>query len=251
MPKSSDLAPKKTKKAPVAKKAAMPEATTEQVAAYLRRHPEFFAENPAILDGLEPPLRNQGNGVIDLQQAMVKRQRAELERVTGLRDELLAVGRNNQAIQERVHRAILALLDARSFEQFIEAITTDLAIILDLDLIVIGVEQSDENFARQPPPRGIVRLPAGHLEAIFGPSSSILLDDDTEGDAAIFGAGAGLVTSQALIRLNISQETPRALLALGSRKHDQFKRGQGTELMGFIARVVESTFRSWLDLTPR
>lgn len=250
MPNSSDLAPKK-KKAAAVKKAPMPEATAEQVAAYLRRHPEFFAENPAVLDGLEPPLRDQGSGIVDLQQAMVKRLRAELERVTGLRDELLAVGRGNQAIQERVHRAILALLDARSFEQFVEAITTDLAVILDLDLIVIGVEQSDENFARQPPPRGIMRLVAGQLEAIFGPNGSILLDDEAEGDVAIFGAGAGLVTSQALIRLNISQETPRALLALGSRKPGLFNRGQGTELLSFIARVVESTFRSWLDLTPR
>jgi uncharacterized protein YigA (DUF484 family) len=64
----------------------------------------------------------------------------------------------------------------------------------------------------------------------------------------IFGAAAGLVASQALIRLEISPATPPALLALGARQPDQFHQGQGTELLTFLAGVLENCIRAWLDL---
>ena len=245
-----DLAPEDNK-AQTSEKEPATEITGKQVAAYLRRNPEFFVDHPAALDGLTPPQRDQGEGVIDLQQVMLERLRDEVAELSTLRDDLLAASRSNLSIQERVHKSVLSLMEARSFEQFVEAITTDIAVILDLDVIIIGVEQSDEAFQRQPPPRGIQRLAAGQLDDLFGPSSHILLQDDIEGDAAVFGAGTGLVHSQALIRLNISAESPKALLALGSRNPDQFHAGQGTELLNFLARVIEGCFRSWLDLSPR
>lgn len=249
MSNPGDLAPKDNK-AQTSEKEPAAEITGEQVTTFLKRNPEFFVDHPAALDGLRPPERDQGEDVIDLQQVMLSRLRDEIEELSTLRDDLLAAGRSNQSIQDRVHKSVLSLMEARSFEQFIEAITTDIAVILDLDVIIIGVEQSDETFQRQPPPRGIQRLAAGQLDAVFGPSCHILLHDDVEGDAAVFGEGSGLVRSQALIRLNISAESPKALLALGSRRPDQFHSGQGTELLNFLARVIESCFRSWLDLSP-
>jgi len=76
----------------------------------------------------------------------------------------------------------------------------------------------------------------------------VVLAADTPGDPELFGPGAGLVRSQALIRLQISSETPEGLLAFGSREPDMFHQGQGTELVCFLARVVERCIRSWLDL---
>ena len=64
----------------------------------------------------------------------------------------------------------------------------------------------------------------------------------------LFGAAAGLVRSEALIRLSIGDATPEALLALGSRDAEHFQEGQGTELLGFLARVVEGSIRGWLNL---
>ncbi|MEQ9608838.1 MAG: DUF484 family protein, partial [Kiloniellaceae bacterium] len=80
----------------------------DQVEAYLRRHPDFLAERPDLLVVLTPPARARGDGVVDLQQAMVERLRHKLSDVTQLRDDLVATGRSNLAIQARVHEAILA-----------------------------------------------------------------------------------------------------------------------------------------------
>ena len=105
--------------------------SADQVAGYLRRHPDFLNHYPELLEVLTPPARERGDGVVVLQQFLVERLRRENGELAQLRDELVATGRSNLATQSRVHEAILAILRARSFEEFVETITTDLAVILD------------------------------------------------------------------------------------------------------------------------
>lgn len=218
-----------------------------QVADYLRRHPDFFGRNPDLLAEIEPPARDCGEGVVDLQQYIVEHLRAELSGLAAARDALVVTGRNNLSAQARVHKATLALLAAKSFEHFIETLTTDLAVILDLDVVTIGVEQNGSDSARAQT-AGVFRLEQGTVDRLIGPDQAIALRETVNGDPAVFGPGAGLIASDALLRLSISGTTPTALLALGSRQADQFHPGQGTELLAFLARVVESCIRGWLSL---
>ncbi len=222
-------------------------ATAEQVAAYLRQHPDFFDRNPELLDAIAPAGDAHAAGVVDLRHFMVERLRDELAGMSALRDELVVIGRTNLSAQARVHKAILALLAARSFEHFVETLTTDLAVIVDLDVVTLGVEQNGEDVARAQNP-GVYSLDPGAVDRLVGPGQSIALRETVDGDPMVFGPGAGLVVSDALLRLSISSTTPPALLALGSRAPGQFHPGQGTELLGFLARVVESCIRGWLNL---
>ena len=243
-----DAAPKRNSRRPAA--AAGGEAaplSAAQVAAYLREHPDFLCQNPELLDALTPPGRDNGNGVADLQQFMLERLRRDLAEVTAARDALVVTGRCNLSAQARVHKATLALLRARSFEHFIETLTTDLAVILDLDVVVVGVEQPADGTAPAPA-AGVVPLGPRMVDRFIGPGQSIALRDKVCGDPAIFGAGAGLVRSEALIRLSFGRTTPSALLAFGARQEDHFQPGQGTELLTFMARVVETSIRGWLNL---
>jgi uncharacterized protein YigA (DUF484 family) len=221
--------------------------SADQVAGYLRRHPDFLNHYPELLDILAPPRRDKGEGVVDLQHFMVERLRREIGDLTQLRDDMVATGRSNLATQSRVHEAVLALLRARSFEEFVETITTDLAVVLDLDVVTIGVEQAETGAAWKPV-AGVYCLEKGSVDALLGPGGKMLLREDIAGDPAIFDGGAGLVRSDALSRLKISGSTPPALLALGSRQTGAFHAGQGTELLTFLSNVVEVTFRAWLNL---
>jgi hypothetical protein len=229
------------------KNAAKTPLSAALVAEYLRHHPDFLARNPALLEKIEIPGRDQGDGIVDLQRFMVERLRNDMLELTASRDELVANVRTNMATQSRTHEAIVALLAARSFEQFVETVTTDLAIILDLDVVTLAVERSERNGPGHSP-AGVHCLQPGTINEALGPTQTILLRSDIDGDPLIFGAGAGLVRSDALIRLHISSEAPLALLALGSRQADQFHPGQGTELLRFLAQVIEHTFRAWLSL---
>lgn len=217
------------------------------VAAYLRRHPDFLADHPELLEILTPPAPERGDGVVDLHLFLVERLRAQLAEANRAHDNLIAIGRVNLVVQARVHRAVLALLSARSFENLIETVTTDLAIILDLDAVTLGVEQATDEL---PPVRlgGLVQLDEGTVDDLIGRGRSVSLVNSTNGRAALFGAASGLIRSQALIRLTVSRKTPPALLALGSRRPDQFRQGQRTELLNFLARTLERCIRAWLNL---
>lgn len=228
-----------------ARPAAMPDAG--QVAAYLRAHPGFLVDHPDLLDVLDPPACNGGNGVVDLGQAMVERLRRDVAEMAAARDAVVEAGRGNLVAQARVHDAVLMLLAAQSFEHFIETLTTDLAVILDLDVVMVGVERHADEITRTQTP-GVTRLSPDSVHALMGPAQNVVLRGGAPGDPSIFGAGAGLVMSFALLRLSISSATPPAVLALGSRQTDHFHSGQGTELLLFLARVVENCVRGWLNL---
>lgn len=218
-----------------------------EVAAYLREHPDFLARHSDLLDVLQPPARAQGEGVVDLQQFMVDRLRGELARLRESRDDLLHTGRANANAQTRVHEAILALLSAKSFEHLIETATTDLTVILDLDAVTICVEQQEDCAAR-PRIRGVQQIEAGAVDACLGTRHRHAFFTGIDGDPAVFGSGAGLVQSAALLRLDISSATPPALLALGSRAPDHFEPSQGGELLQFLASALALTIRQWLEL---
>ncbi len=234
---------------PQGKTADAAESEADRVAAYLRRHPGYFADYPELLDVLLPPKRRQhGDTVIDLQSIIIERLRHENHRASTLQADLLATSRANMSTQSRIHAGVLALLEATTFENLIQAVTTDLAVLLDVDVVSLCVEAPDSHPRRDV--AGVHMLAAGEVDAILGASRDIVLVPISPGPSALYGGGAGLVRSEALLRLRPSARAPMGLLALGSRVEGRFDPSQGTELLGFLARILELCIRTWLEL-PR
>lgn len=219
----------------------------DEVAAYLRKHPDFLNERPELIAALTPPMEHHGEGVVDMQHFMLQRLRGEVKLLKSQQRALLATSRSNMASQSRIHAAVLAIVAAKSFEQLIQVVTTDLAIMLDVDVVTIGVESAA---AAQPrlPMHGVQILRRGTVEHILGDERMTLLCDETTGDPALFGAAAGLVRSQALLRVHVGDHAPVGLLCIGTRRADRFHPGQGTELLSFLARSLELTIAAWLDI---
>jgi hypothetical protein len=232
--------------AAVARELADREITAREVMGYLRRHPEFLDEHPEALRLLRPPSREIGEGVVDFQQFLYERQRRELNRVNLEYRNLIAVSRGNLASQNRVHKAALTILAAPSFGQLLQIVTTDLAVLLDVDVVTIAVE----NVAGITPRlnvQGIHLLEAGTVEERLGPDKAVIYEADVVGDPVLFGGATGLVRSQALIRVRFGRETPTGLLCIGTRKPGRFHPGLGTELLGFLGRIVGLAIGLWLN----
>lgn len=221
--------------------------TAEDVADFLDRHPGFLADRPELLSWLTPPAREAGGNVVDMKNFMIERQGREIERLKASQDELIATARGNISSQSRIHAAVLDLIGARSFEQLAETVTTDLALRLDVDVVSLCVECDRGSFPAASRPN-IQGLPPGTIDALLGEDLDALLRPEVEADPAVFGAAAGLVNSDALLRLTVGTSAPPAMLALGSREVGRFQPGHGTELLGFLAGVLQCTIRSWLDL---
>ncbi len=218
-----------------------------EVAAYLRQHPDFLLQHPELLEVLTPPALQRGERIVDMQHFMVQRQREEMQRLKTQQRVLVANSRANLASQSRVHAAVLALLAAGSFEQLIQIVTTDLAVLLDADVVTIAVESTGAQRPRLTH-QGVQILDPGTVDEILGIDRDVVLLSDVEGDPVLFGDGAGLVRSAALARLSVSVAAPAGLLCIGMRRAGKFHGGQGTELLGFLARALGITIAAWLDL---
>ena len=221
----------------------------QDVADYLAGHPDFLIARPELAAMLAPPDAQRGRekGVIDFQQFQVKRLQADLVRQGEARDEVVAHARAGLNLATRIHASVLALLECRSFEEMIAAITTDVAVYLDVDVAALMIEAPQQSVLRIR--RSDIRLvTAGQVDSWLGPRRNVLMRQNAEGDPAIYGSAAGLVRSEALLRLEVSRHAPVGMLAFGSRKADTFQEGQTAELFGFLARVVERCVRMWLDL---
>jgi uncharacterized protein YigA (DUF484 family) len=232
-----------------------PEFAAVDVAAYLRRHPDFLINRPDLLAVLAAPARDMGDGVVDLQRHMLERLRTDVARLKLVQRKLIATSRANLQNQTRVHNAVLAMLGATTFEHLITVITEELTLLLDIDAVGLCIETAPGKANRlagangRKLAAGLQMLEPGSVDELVGTGHDVLLRADVVGDPALFGASAaGLVRSDALVRLKVSTATPVGLLALGARKPGLFHPGQGTELLTFLAQVIEHSIRAWLDL---
>ncbi|MGH1457027.1 MAG: DUF484 family protein [Alphaproteobacteria bacterium] len=222
--------------------------TAEEIIQYLRNNPEFLKSNPQACELLHPPATVSGKGIADFQSYMIERLKADKEEVITSTREIVENARSNMNNQQRVHRAVLRLLEARSFDDFIHCITMDLSALLDVDISVLVVETEDTSIPHVQQ-SGIRIVPTGTIDKWMN-GTNILLQDNISGIEAIYGGGAALVASQILLRVDISMSTPPAVIAFGSRDPNMFAQGQATDQVLFLARVIERSFRSWLDI-PR
>jgi uncharacterized protein YigA (DUF484 family) len=222
------------------------EIGARDVVAYLRRHPDFLERCPDALRLLRPPAREAGAGVVDFQHFMLERLRRDVTRLQREQKALISTSRNNLASQCRVHKAVLAMMRAASFEQLLQIVTTDLAVLIDVDVVTIGVESAGSPTTRRPL-HGIHLLKAGTVDGLLGPDRDVLMETGIRGDPALFGAAAGLVRSQVLLRLSFGRAGPAGLVCIGTRKPDTFHPGLGSELLGFLARALAITITLWLN----
>lgn len=226
------------------------EITADDVLAYLKANPNFLQKTPEAVDLLVPPKdKSNGRRVADFQYYLVEKARSEKADVEKQTADLIQNARSNMHNLTRIHSAVLKLLEAESFQDFIHTITMDLNAILNVDITCLVVESNGHDMASLNL-NGIRLVPEGTIDSWMSDKEHIL-ENDIHGMEEIYGGGAGLVRSQALLRIDISMNTPPTLLAFGSRDANTFQKGQGTELVSFLARIIERSMRAWLYMPQR
>ena len=86
----------------------------DDVAMFLRTHPQFFDQHPELLEKIQVP-HPYGGRAIPLAERQTVALREKLKLVEGKLGELIAFGEENDAISEKVHRLAVALVGARDF----------------------------------------------------------------------------------------------------------------------------------------
>ncbi len=233
----------KTDKPAVEEEQAPEGVSGKDVAAYLDGHPDFFSGRLELLSKMVAPSRWSGDSVVDMQRFLAERRLGEIDDLRNCAQEVIETSRTNMSVQTRTHASVLALLAATDVDHLFRVIDGDLPLLLDVDVVMVAFEPS-ETFTASGDVSGLAQ---GAVDGLLGAEENVRLIRDVAGEmtdgsydgGTLFGAASGLVHSAALARLRPGRTVPTGLMALGSRAA-AFGPGQGTELIGFLARVTES-----------
>ena len=198
----------------------------EDVAAFLRAHPGFLAENPDLYRVLAPPARVHGEAMADHMAAMLRAERAHAAAMAERADGVLAAGRAAAGLAARVQTAVLALL--RSANP-IDCVFAEMAALLAVDAAALCVEGHMAG-ARPIPPGTVGRLMAAR---------TVMFRDSVTDTRLLHGEAAGLARRDALVR--IPGDGPNAMLALASRDRAALDPVQGAGALGFLGRAIAAS----------
>jgi len=225
--------------------APAPDLREADVVAYLKRNPRVLLNNPDLLESLAPDTRfDNETVVVDMQRFVVDRLRRQVDNLKASSDSIISTTRANMSMVERTMESALALLYAGSYAEVAQILQEDLPLHFGVDAIGIAFE------ADQIPgdAGGVIRtLPEGTVDRLTE-NQPWHIRPDTEGDAAVYGAAAGLVRSDALIVLPEGEGLPIGVFAVGCRTPGHFDPNQGTELLAFLAHVTRYAVGRWWTL---
>jgi len=88
--------------------------TADDIARFLRTHPQFFDEHPELLESIHVP-HPYGGRAIPLAERQTVALREKLRLLEGKLAEVIKFAEENDAISEKVHRLSVALAGARDF----------------------------------------------------------------------------------------------------------------------------------------
>jgi len=193
------------------------------VEAFLRAHPDWLADHPALYRLLAPPVRVHGEQLADHMAAMVHAERAHAAAMAERANNVLAAGRAAAGLAARVQEAVLALLRCADPA---DCISQEMPGILGIDAVHLCLE------ALHP---GMRPLPEGTVARLL--SGRQVLFRDVATDARLLHAEAAGLAGHDVLAL-VPGEGPPALLALLARDPWALDPGQGAGALAFLGRAV-------------
>lgn len=207
---------------------------TDTIRALLRAHRDLVLGDQDFL--AELGLRLDAANVIDFGPVALSRATAAHARESSHRKRLEAVSRANFAAQTRTHASVIDLIE--SVDQADLARRVDAVARLQFGLLAGVVALEAEAGA----PAGWRTLAEGQVDMILGRRRAVRMGLAPTA-AGLFGDLAPIVGSVALVRLAIG--TDHGVLAFAAAEGDAFAADMGSDLITFLARVVERTAERW------
>lgn len=211
-------------------KAPQAEDPEQSVVDYLETNTDFLERHPELLAKLE--MRHTSGEAVSLIERQVKALREEVAQQKSQLSQFVEVARENEQLNDRMHRLTLALLDAVTFDEVVNVLEDKLhddfqAEAVELHLFTHAETDGDANpdldgfrpFLEKGEPR-CGRLSKAQLEYLFATQA-----ED--------------ICSTALIPLK--EEGVLGLLAIGSQNEQRFHPGMGTDYLTRLGEIVSKT----------
>lgn len=207
------------------------------VRRFLADNPQFLLDDHGLLDELG--LKVAAGNVVDFGPAALARVHAAHQREASQRQQIEETARANFSAQAQTHGAVVDLLDARNNSDLAHRVDELARNRFGLAAGVIAVEGETGS------PAGWRRLVEGQVDMILGGSQRLARMGFAPTALGLFGEPADAVASMAMVRMAIWEPSRQGLLAFGSADPQGFTDDMGSELVAFLARVVERTAERW------
>ena len=110
----------------------------QDMVAYLKRHPSFFEDHPALLADIHVPSPH-GKGAISLADRQQLAQRDKIRVLEAKLSQWMEYGKQNDGIGDKVHKLSVQLLKATSLMKVVEATTHSLNVDFDVPYVAVRV----------------------------------------------------------------------------------------------------------------
>lgn len=229
--------------------------TTKEIADELRQkiiaNPDVLLEDVDVMRALVGANdENQGGNVVDLRAVAMERLTARLDRLEDTHRTVVAAAYDNLAGTNQIHRAIVRMMDAATFPQFLNDLSGEVADILRVDAIRLILESTDPE-ALSNDNETVAVMPEGFVEGYITlgrnmPARQITLRPFQKIGGTLYGDRAEYIASEACLKIDLGEDRMPAMLVMGCEDPQQFTSQQGTDLLTFFAEVFERVARRWL-----
>lgn len=206
--------------------------------------PEVVLEDREVMRALVGANdRAMGPNVVDMRGLAMDRLEGRLGRLEETHASVIAAAYDTFAGMQAVHRAVLGLVEAESFEALLARLEGPSADCLRVDAMRLVLESENPSTPGELP--GLIALAEpGFVAAYGGRGRAVRLRPVVPEEAMLYGGAE--VRSEAVLALDLGAGRRPALLALGAADPAQFRPGQATDLLAFFGGVVERALRRWL-----
>ena len=224
---------------------------TEDMRDHILSAPEAILGDAEVMRALIAANdRAMGENIVDLRGAAMRRLEGRLDRLEDTHRSVIAAAYENLAGTNIVHRAVLQLLEPASFDTFLTTLTGPVAATLRVDSVVLVLESPEGDAA--PALAAPIRVMGSgsvhtYLTGVRGGGTlrPVVLRQLAEDAARLHETPA--IRSEAAMRLDLGAGRLPGMLVLGAADPQQFRAGQGTDLLAFFAASFERVMRRWLS----
>ncbi len=206
------------------------------VSDFLRENASLIRDDSELLSDLG--LWIKADNIVEFGPAALARLSAAKTREKVARTRIEATARANFAAQAQTHATVVDLLESRNHADLARRVDETARLRFGLEAGVIAIERPGGV------PAGWRALPEEGADGLLGPAGLARMGEPRAAQA-LFGDRAEQVASVALVRLAIWTPARQGVLAFGSPDPNGFTKEMGSELVAFLARVVERTAERW------
>lgn len=218
--------------------------TEQDVAEYLRDHPEFFSNHPDLVAEMMVP--HSSGEAVSLVEKQVSVLREQNEEVRKRLHELIEIARQNEELARRMHQLALTLMDAAEPKDIFSTLYDNLRRNFHADHVIVRLfadpafvdSYAGEEFAGPDIPELVL------FRSIIAKRTPLSGRLKRQQQVFLFGDSGDDIASAVMVPLHGPDWG--GILAIGSRDADRFQEGMGVELLANLGEVLSFILKPWV-----